>query len=130
MFTIMLHRRGGVSPPIITKDIETHWHAVQPIFSIRNDVEYNKAVETLNGLIDEVGSNEKHPLYELLDTLGTLIHAYEETYYSIPDCSGIDMLKYFMEKHQLGPSVLPELRQPTVVLAILNGKNDLTVKDI
>lgn len=77
---------------IIAKDIETHWHAVQPLFSIRNEAEYDKAVETLNGLIDEVGSNEKHPLYELLDTLGTLIHAYEEKYYLIPDCSGIDML--------------------------------------
>ena len=34
--------------------------------------EYDIAIERLNALIDEVGDNEEHPLYELLDTLGGL----------------------------------------------------------
>ncbi len=65
------------------RDFRQHWYVVQPLFSIRNEEEYDKAIETLNELIDEVGTNEKHPLYELLDTLGTVIHAYEEKHYSI-----------------------------------------------
>ena len=44
-----------------------------------------KLIATLNALIDEVGTNEQHPLYELLDTLGTVIHAYEEKHYPIPE---------------------------------------------
>jgi hypothetical protein len=35
----------------------------------------------LNELIDLFGANEDHPMYEYLDTLGTLIHTYEETNY-------------------------------------------------
>lgn len=88
------------------KEIQVHWRVVQPLFSIRNEEEYDKAVATLNGLIDEVETDENHPLYELLDTLGTVIHAYEERHHPIPDCSGVEMLKFLMEEHQLEPSDL------------------------
>ena len=49
---------------VIAKDIQVHWRIVQPLFSIRDEDEYDKAVETLNALIDEVGNDEQHPLYE------------------------------------------------------------------
>ncbi len=66
---------------VITDDIQAHWRIVRPLFSIRNENEYDLAIERLNALIDEVGDNEGHPLYELLDTLGAVIHAYEEKHY-------------------------------------------------
>lgn len=66
---------------IITQEVQTHWQALSPFFLIRNAVEYDMAVERLNHLIDEVGTNEAHPLYELLDTLGTLIQTYEERHF-------------------------------------------------
>ena len=112
------------------KEIRTHWSVVQPLFSIRNEDEYDKAVATLNGLIDEVGTDEKHPLYELLGTLGTVIHAYEDKHHPIPECSGVEILKFLMEEHQLKPSDLPELGTPSAVLAILEGESDLTVKHV
>ena len=65
------------------KDIQTHWKAISPLLMIRNEKEYNAAVKCLNELLDEIGTNEKHPLYTLLDTLGTLVHAHEEEHYSI-----------------------------------------------
>ena len=99
-------------------------------FSIRNENEYNKAIVTLNALIDEVGTNEQHPLYELLDTLGTVIHAYEEKHYSIPECSGVEVLEFLMEEHQLEPADLPNLGSPDIVLEILNGERDLTVTHV
>ena len=67
----------------IPADIQAHWHIVQPLFSIRDESEYDLAIERLNALIDEVGVNEQHPLYELLDTLGAVIYAYEEKHYPI-----------------------------------------------
>ena len=63
-------------------------HPFNPIFTIRNEDEYDTAVECLNELIDETGTNEDHPLYELLDTLGTVIHAYEEKHCIIPESDG------------------------------------------
>lgn len=115
---------------VIAKDIQMHWRVVQPLFSIRDEEEYDKAMATLNALIDEVGINEQHPLYELLDTLGTVIHAYEEKHYPIPECSGIEMLKFLMEEHQLEPSDLSALGSPEIVLEILKGEQDLTVTHI
>jgi len=115
---------------VIRKDIQAHWRVVQPLFSIRDEDEYDKAITTLNALIDEVGTDEQHPLYELLDTLGTVIHAYEEKYHSIPECSGIEALKFLIEEHQLEPTDLPELGPPDIVLEILNGERDLTVTHI
>lgn len=114
----------------IVKEIQTHWNVVQQLIAIRKEKEYDKAVMTLNALIDEVGTNEEHPLYELLDILGILIHAYEEKHHSIPECSGIDMLKYLMEEHQCNLSDLPELGSPDNVIEILKEKRDLTIKQI
>ena len=115
---------------VIAKEIQMHWRVVQPLFLIRDEEEYDKAIATLNALIDEVGTNEQHPLYELLDTLGTVIHAYEEKHYPIPECSGIEMLKFLMEEHQLEPSDLSALGPPEIVLEILKGEQDLTVTHI
>ena len=112
---------------VIAEDIQMHWRAVQPLFSIRDEEEYDAAIATLNALIDEVGTNEQHPLYELLDTLGTVVHAYEEKHYPIPECSGVEVLKLLMEEHQLEPSDLSALGSPDIVMEILKGKRDLTV---
>lgn len=66
---------------VTTKTLQTQWAAVAPILTIRNEREYDAAVEHLNELLDEIGTNAKHPLYGLLDTLGTLIHVYEQEHY-------------------------------------------------
>ncbi len=63
------------------KDTQIHWEAISPLFTIRDEKEYNVAIIRLKEMLDEIGTNEKHPLYTLLDTLGTLIHTYEEKYY-------------------------------------------------
>ena len=78
---------------VIPKDIQTHWRVIQPLFSIRDEDEYDKAIATLNALIDEVGTDEQHPLYELLDTLGIIIQAYEERHHPIPECDEVEESK-------------------------------------
>jgi HTH-type transcriptional regulator/antitoxin HigA len=115
---------------VITDDIQVHWHVVRSLFSIRNEKEYDIAIERLNALIDEVGDNEEHPLYELLDTLGAVIHTYEEKHYPMPECSGVEMLQFLMEVHQLEPSDLPEIGASDAVLELLSGKRELTVKHL
>ncbi|MBR8837460.1 MAG: transcriptional regulator, partial [Stigonema ocellatum SAG 48.90 = DSM 106950] len=98
--------------------------------TIRNDEEYEQATERLNDLIDEIGTNEQHPLYNLLDTLGTLIEAYEAENYSIPNCSGSDVLAYLMEEHGLGFSDLPEIGTSETIESILNKHQALTLSQI
>lgn len=114
----------------ITKDIETHWSAISPLLAIRNEREYQEAVERVENLIDGIGTDERHPLYELLDTLGTLIHAYEEKYYPMPKCNGAEMLRFFMDEHGLTQSELSDIGSQGVVSDILKGNRELNIRQI
>lgn len=115
---------------LTTEKIQTHWSSISPLLTVRNEKEYNAAVKRLNELLDEIGINEKHPLYSLLDTLGTLIYVYEEEHYPMPEASGIDVLRFLMEEHNLTQSDLPEVGSQGVVSEILNGKRELNVRQI
>ncbi|MEW6220636.1 MAG: transcriptional regulator [Thermodesulfobacteriota bacterium] len=115
---------------LASKDLQTHWATIRPILTMRNEPEYDQAVERLNALLDEIGTDERHPLYGLLDTLGTLIDAYEEKHHSIPASSGADMLRYFMEEHELKQSDLPEVGSQGVVSEVLSGKRELNIRQI
>ncbi len=114
----------------LTKDLQTHWATIRPLLTIRNEREYDSAIKRLNELLDEIGTNERHPLYGLLDTLGTLIHVYEETNHPMPECSGADMLQFFMEEHWLNQSDLPEVGSQGIVSEILNGKRELNIRQV
>ena len=108
----------------------TRYPNAAPILTIRNETEYDQAVIRLNDLLDEVGTNEAHPLYSLLDTLGIVIQAYENTHHSILNCEGADVLAYLMEEHGLTESDLPEIGPKHVVTNILNGKQDLQIQQV
>lgn len=115
---------------LATKELEKHWANIAPLLTIRNEREYNAAVKRLNELLDEIGDNEKHPLYGLLDTLGMLIHIYEEGHYPIPDATGAEVLRFLMEEQGLTQSDLSEVGSQGVVSEILNGKRELNIRQI
>jgi HTH-type transcriptional regulator / antitoxin HigA len=115
---------------LVTKELQTHWNNIAPLLTIRNEREYNGAVKRLNELLDEIGDNEKHPLYSLLDTLGTIIHVYEEEHYPIPESTGVDVLRFLMEEHGLSQSDLPEVGSQGVVSEILNGRRELNLRQV
>ena len=115
---------------IFTSQLQNHWQNISPLLTIRNEREYDAAVERMNELLDEIGTDENHPLYSLLDTLGTLIQAYEEEHHSIPETKGADVLRFLMDEHGLTQSELPEVGSQGVVSEILNGKRELNVRQI
>ena len=106
------------------------WVEIAPLLVIKNERDYDAAVERLNTLLDEVGDDEDNPLYSLLDTLGIIIEAYDNENYSISNCSGVDALDYLMEEHSLSQSELPEIGSQGVVSEILSGKRKLNVRQI
>ncbi len=116
-----------------TEQLEHSWRHLQalvPMSAIRTEPQYHQALETLNRLLETVGDDETHPLYELLDTLGVLIHTYEERQAPSRDAHGIDVLKLLMDEHQLTPVDLPELGTPAQVADLLAGRQVLTVAHI
>ena len=48
----------------------------------------------------------------------------------MPECSGTEMLHFFMEEHGLTQSDLPEIGSQGVVSEILSGKRKLSVRQI
>lgn len=110
---------------VITEELRRSWTQVSPLLEIRNEHDYDGAIERLNFLIDEVGADEGHPLYSLLDTLGTVIHAWEEQHHPIPPVSGADLLRFLMDEHGLTLSDLPEVGAPDAVTEILKGAREL-----
>jgi HTH-type transcriptional regulator/antitoxin HigA len=112
------------------KETAAHWASVAPLLSIRNEREYDKAVKLMNQLIDEVGDNERHPLYSFLDTLGTVMHAYEQQHHPMPKSNGSGVLKFLMEEHCLKQSELPEVGSQGVVSEVLSGRRELNTRQI
>ncbi len=112
------------------EEIKAHWAALRPFLTIQNEQDYDRLVNQLNELLDEVGPDETHPLYEFLDTLGTILHAYEEAYHPMPGSSGVDVLRFLMEEHDLHQSDLPEIGSQGVVSEILSQKREFNVRQI
>ena len=115
---------------VSTKELQDNWASMRRILTVRNEREYDRAVKRLNSLLDEIGTNERHPLYGFLDTLGTLIHAYEEKHHAIPEASGPEMLRFFMDEQELTASELPEVGSQRAVSEILRGKRELSASQI
>mgnify|MGYP003342788355 CR=1 FL=1 len=42
---------------IITPELQQHWTMISPFLTITNESEYDAAVERLNTLLDEIGTN-------------------------------------------------------------------------
>ena len=113
------------------KEIAKVWPDIQPIFSVpHNEKDYNKLVNFLDSLIDEVGNNENHSLTSLMETIGSLIETYEFQYINEIEGNPIDALNALMEERGLKQSDLSEIGTQGVVSEILSGKRQLNVRQI
>ena len=115
---------------VITAELQQCWTQVSALLKIQDEQDYDLARARLNSLIDEVGTDERHPLYSLLDTLGAVVHAWEEQHDPMPELGGGDALHFLMEEHALTQADLPEVGSQGVVSEILSGKRALNVRQI
>ena len=113
-----------------TKEMQQHWLPLRTFLTVRTERDYDRAMRHLNELLDEVGANERHSLYGLLDTLGTLLEAYEEKHFPLPELGGGEMLRFFMDEHGLTQSEFPEVGSQGVVSEVLAAKRELNVRQI
>jgi HTH-type transcriptional regulator/antitoxin HigA len=110
--------------------LEKSWPAVENYFSIHNKKDYESAVKMLDQLLDEVGDNERHPLYSFLEVLGIVLENYESEHYGWEGVSGVAVFKYLIEEHGLRQNDFPEIGSQGVVSEILSGKRQLNVGQI
>lgn len=113
------------------EEVSECWRALAPLLSPpRTDDEYDSMVGFLDQLVDAVGDDEKHPLASLMDTVGTLIQAYDEEHYPFSEGDPIGALLYLMEEHGLTQADLRDVGSQGVVSEILSGKRSLNVRQV
>ncbi len=115
------------------KKLATHFAAIErevPLHPIRSDAEYDAAVAAMNRLLDAGAANERHPLANLIATLGELIGDYDDNHYPLPEVSGTDMLKFLMQQHGLKQGDLPEIGTQGVVSEIISGKREINLRQV
>jgi len=117
---------------IDTNTIAPIWDDLQQrlgLAPIHNKAQYNRMVQLLNSLVDEVGGNEKHPLADLLEIVGDIIAVYEDRHYPIADAEPREVLRLLMEQNGLQQKDLAtELGSQSVVSEILSGKRAINAR--
>jgi HTH-type transcriptional regulator/antitoxin HigA len=113
------------------QEIAKLWPDIRPIFSVpHNETDYQKLVDFLDSIIDEVGNQEDHPLASLMETIGSLIEPFESHHINDMDGNPTDVLKALMQDHGLKQSDLSEIGSQGVVSEMLSGKRQLNVRQI
>ena len=114
------------------KDIAAVWTLLDEkvgLGVIRSDKQYRGLVAFSDQLIDQIGSDEKGPLADLLGVIGTLIEQYENETAQIEEAEPRVVLGHLMEAHQLKQSDLrDEIGTQGVVSKILKGKRSLNAR--
>lgn len=112
-------------------EIAKIWPSIKHVFSVpHNEEEYLHLVDTLDQLIDEIGSDEAHPLSRVLETLGQLIESYEDQHLPQNQATPIESLNFLMQEHGLKQADLKEIGSQGVVSEVLAGKRNLNLEQI
>lgn len=104
--------------------------AVVPLGSLRTKKEYERAVEMLDAILDEIGDDERHPMAELADAISVFVERYENEHVALPGGKPSEVLKFLMREHELRQSDLPEIGTQGVVSEVLAGKRELNTRQI
>ena len=113
--------------------IEAAWKEITrlvPLSPIRNEKQYQRAVGFMQELVDRIGNDEDHPMADLLDAVGSLMHDYEERHHPMPEGTGIHALRFLMKQHHLRQQDMTELGSQGVVSDLLAGRRNLNLRHI
>ncbi|MCK4803866.1 MAG: transcriptional regulator [Spirochaetes bacterium] len=113
------------------EEVSRIWPLIDNILTPpHNEEQYEQLVAFLDEVTDIVGEDESHPLSSLMETLGTLIEAYEIQNISEIKGSPNRVLQLLMEEHNLKQLDLPEVGSQGVVSEILSGKRKLNIRQM
>jgi HTH-type transcriptional regulator/antitoxin HigA len=124
-----LHRYGSKS--MFTTEPNSYIELLQkfPPRPIKSEAEFLAVQEVIDTLLD---SGEITPeKQDYINVLGILVHEYEEKHISIPDLSGVELLKALIDEFNLKQKDLVSIfKTESIVSAILNGQRRFTVEHI
>jgi HTH-type transcriptional regulator / antitoxin HigA len=96
---------------------------------IKSDEDLLAVQDVIDRIVD---ANQITPeQQDYINILGMLVYEYEEKYVSIPDLSGVELLKALIHEFDLQQKDLVHIfKTESIVSAILNGKRKFTVEHI
>ena len=107
------------------------WTQMSEVLSVpHTEAEYLRISGLLDLVVEEVGEHDSHPLASLMETLGTLVDAYEREHVVELPASPVAVLRFLMDEHGLTQSDLPELGSQGVVSEILRGRRQINVRQV
>ena len=115
---------------VLDRDTDRAWQRLEGLLAIHTESDYRRARRMVDVLADEVGSDERHPRSGLLDTLATLVHAWEERHHEVPAATPRQVLVFLMEEHDLTQEEMKEIGSQGIVSEVLAGKRELNVRQI
>lgn len=96
---------------------------------IKSEVDYDEVQNVIDSLLD----NEQMTtdVQDYLNMLGLLVQEYEENTVSIPDISGLELLKGLIEEWGLRQKdLVPIFKTESIVSDVLNEKRKFTLEHI
>lgn len=114
-------------------DIRASWAALQNVTGIgpiHNEKDYDRMVVLADGLIESGLAGEAGELSALFGLVSGLIADYDDKNHVLPAASPREMLRFFMEQHNLTQTDLPEIGSQGVVSEILSGHRMLNARQI
>ena len=117
------------------RDVESHWIALHEALGIgapiADEAQYERVLDFVGRIHDQVSQDPGHPLGGLIDLLADRIRAYEDRAHPWPDTSTpASVLASLMAEHGLTQSDLPEVGAQSVVSAVLAGKRKLNLRQV
>lgn len=99
-------------------------HAV--LRPIRNQADFKRVHALTDALADEVGDDESHPLFSMLELTMELIQRWEEEHVAIPDAEPREVLRYLLDENDLKQKDLQDVASPTLISDILAGRREIS----
>jgi HTH-type transcriptional regulator/antitoxin HigA len=96
---------------------------------IKSEADLFAVQEVIDALLDSGHLTPEKQDY--LNLLGMLVHEYEQKHISIPDLSGVELLKALIDEFGLKQKdLIPIFKTESIVSAILNSQRKFTVEHI
>ena len=107
------------------------WTQIGEVLSVpHTEAEYLRISAILDLVVDEVGEHDSHPLASMMETLGTLVDAYEREHLRELPGDPAAVLRLLMDEHGLSQSDLPEVGSQGVVSEILRGRRQINFRQV
>jgi len=105
------------------------WTALQNLAwlrPIRGLADFERVHALTDALSDEVGDDESHPLFSMLELAMALMQRWEDEHVMLPDVEPKEVLRYLLEEHELKQKDLRDVASPTLISDILAGRREIS----